>query len=71
MASRLSELVLRLDAGCKQYGANEAKMGNPQGQLDRFVREARQKNGTNDILGPEIILARGCENVAGKLRQKW
>ena len=23
------------------------------------------------VLGPEIILARGCENVAGKLRQKW
>ena len=23
------------------------------------------------VLGPEIILVRGCENVAGKLRQKW
>ena len=23
------------------------------------------------ILGPEIILVRGCENVAGMLRQKW
>ena len=23
------------------------------------------------LLGPEIILVRGCENVAGKLRQKW
>ena len=23
------------------------------------------------ILGPEIIHVRGCENVAGKLRQKW
>ena len=23
------------------------------------------------ILGPEIILVRGCENFAGKLRQKW
>ena len=25
----------------------------------------------NYVLGPEIILVRGCENVAGKLRQKW
>ena len=23
------------------------------------------------VLDPEIILVRGCENVAGKLRQKW
>ena len=23
------------------------------------------------VLGPEILLVRGCENVAGKLRQKW
>ena len=25
----------------------------------------------NNILGPEIILVRGWENVAGMLRQKW
>ena len=24
-----------------------------------------------DVLGPKIILVRGCENVAGKLRQEW
>ena len=23
------------------------------------------------ILGPEITIVRGCENVASKLRQKW
>ena len=23
------------------------------------------------VLGPEILLVRGCENVSGKLRQKW
>ena len=23
------------------------------------------------VVDPEIILVRGCENVAGKLRQKW
>ena len=23
------------------------------------------------LLGPDIILVRGCENVAGKFRQKW
>ena len=23
------------------------------------------------LLGPEIILVRGCENVTGKLKQKW
>ena len=33
-------------------------------------RDSHNSCPTN-ILGPEINLVRGCENVAGKLRQKW
>ena len=30
-----------------------------------------KKDKVKYIPGPEMILVRGCENVAGKLRQMW
>ena len=39
--------------------------------LNIKVEGAELSSLAHDILGPEKILVRGCENVSGKMRQKW
>ena len=42
--------------------------GNPMGDAENDNR--RKLTDTRSVLGPKLILVRGCENVDGKLRQK-